>query len=51
MDEARLFNATASLGIPVAQVTQPVDSGSFCLSKVKVIKCWQRLKLCESERE
>ena len=52
MDGARLFNAATSLGVPVAQVTQHVDSVSFCLSKVKlVIKCWQRLKLCESERE
>ena len=51
MDGARLFNAATFLGVPVAQVTQHVDSVSFCLSKVKVIKCWQRLKLCESERE
>ena len=34
MDGARLFNAATALGVPVAQVTQHVDSVTFCLSKV-----------------
>ncbi|XP_078346124.1 uncharacterized protein LOC144631551 isoform X2 [Oculina patagonica] len=33
MDGARLFNAATALGVPVAQVTQNVDSVTFCLSK------------------
>lgn len=33
MDGARLFNAAAALGVPVAQITQHVDSVTFCLSK------------------
>ena len=33
MDGARLFNAAAALGAPVAQVVASVDSVSFCLSK------------------
>ncbi|KAL9956746.1 hypothetical protein ACROYT_G038273 [Oculina patagonica] len=33
MDGARLFNAATALGVPVAQVTQHVDSITFCLSK------------------
>ena len=34
MDGARLFNAATALGVPVAQITQHVDSVTFCLSKV-----------------
>ena len=34
MDGARLFNASTALGVPVAQITQHVDSVTFCLSKV-----------------
>lgn len=37
MDGARLFNAATALGVPVAQVTQHVDSVTFCLSKVMVL--------------
>ncbi|CAH3170038.1 unnamed protein product, partial [Porites evermanni] len=33
MDGARLFNAATALGVPVGQVTQHVDSVTFCLSK------------------
>jgi len=33
MDGARLFNAATALGVPVAQITQHVDSVTFCLSK------------------
>jgi len=34
MDGARLFNAATALDVPVAQITQHVDSVTFCLSKV-----------------
>ena len=34
MDGARLFNAATALGVPVAQITQHVDSVTFSLSKV-----------------
>ena len=37
MDGARLFNAAAALGVPVAQITQHVDSVTFCLSKVFIV--------------
>ena len=37
MDGARLFNAATALSVPVAQVTQHVDSVTFCLSKVMVL--------------
>ena len=37
MDGARLFNAATALGVPAAQVTQHVDSVTFCLSKVMVL--------------
>ncbi|MFZ5824022.1 MAG: low-specificity L-threonine aldolase [Bacillota bacterium] len=33
MDGARVFNAAAALGLPVAEVVAPVDSVMFCLSK------------------
>lgn len=33
MDGARVFNAAAALGVPVAEVVQDVDSVQFCLSK------------------
>lgn len=33
MDGARIFNAATALGVPVAHITQHVDSISFCLSK------------------
>ena len=33
MDGARVFNAAAALGVPVADVVQYVDSVTFCLSK------------------
>lgn len=33
LDGARIFNAAAALGVPAAQLTQPVDSVTFCLSK------------------
>lgn len=33
MDGARVFNAAAGLGVPVADVVQYVDSVTFCLSK------------------
>jgi len=33
MDGARIFNAAAALGVPVAALAEPVDSLSFCLSK------------------
>lgn len=34
MDGARLFNAATALGVPLAQITQHVDSVTFSLSKV-----------------
>jgi len=37
MDGARLFNAATALGVPVAQITQHVDSVTFCLSKVMIV--------------
>lgn len=33
LDGARVFNAAAALGIPVRELTEPVDSVTFCLSK------------------
>jgi threonine aldolase len=33
LDGARVFNAAAALGIEVTQLTAPVDSVTFCLSK------------------
>jgi threonine aldolase len=33
MDGARVFNAAAALGVKVNQLTEPVDSVTFCLSK------------------
>jgi threonine aldolase len=33
MDGARIFNAAASLGLPVRDLTAPVDTVMFCLSK------------------
>ncbi len=33
LDGARVFNAAAALGVPVTDLTQPVDSVTFCLSK------------------
>ncbi|MEX0781138.1 MAG: low-specificity L-threonine aldolase [Dehalococcoidia bacterium] len=33
LDGARVFNAAAALGVPVARITQNCDSVSFCLSK------------------
>jgi|WetSurMetagenome_2_1015567.scaffolds.fasta_scaffold62527_2 threonine aldolase len=33
LDGARIFNAAASLGVPVGVLTKPVDSVTFCLSK------------------
>ncbi|MGH9392842.1 MAG: threonine aldolase family protein, partial [Terriglobales bacterium] len=33
LDGARIFNAAAALGMPVAQLAQPFDSVMFCLSK------------------
>ena len=33
MDGARLFNMAAALGVPARQITQHVDSVTFCLSK------------------
>ena len=36
MDGARLFNAATALGVPVANITQHVDSVTFCLSKVMI---------------
>jgi threonine aldolase len=33
MDGARLFNAAIALGVPAAELTAPVDSVTFCLSK------------------
>jgi threonine aldolase len=33
LDGARLFNASVSLGIDVKELTAPVDSATFCLSK------------------
>jgi threonine aldolase len=33
MDGARVFNAAAALGVPVAEIVQDVDSVQFCLSK------------------
>jgi threonine aldolase len=33
LDGARVFNAAAGLGVPVSEITQYVDSVSFCLSK------------------
>jgi threonine aldolase len=33
LDGARLFNAAAALGIPARELTKPVDSVTFCLSK------------------
>ncbi|HEX8990917.1 MAG TPA: low-specificity L-threonine aldolase [Anaerolineales bacterium] len=33
LDGARIFNAAAALGVPVHQLTEPVDSVTFCLSK------------------
>ena len=42
MDGARLFNAATALGVPVAQITQHVDSVTFCLSKV-IIEIFKHL--------
>ena len=33
LDGARIFNAAAGLGVPVKELTAPVDSVTFCLSK------------------
>jgi threonine aldolase len=33
LDGARVFNAAAAQGVPVAELTAPVDSVTFCLSK------------------
>jgi threonine aldolase len=33
MDGARVFNAAAALGVPVADIVAPVDTVMFCLSK------------------
>lgn len=33
LDGARLFNAVAALDVPVAELVEPVDSVTFCLSK------------------
>ena len=33
LDGARIFNAAAALGIPARELTAPVDSVTFCLSK------------------
>ncbi len=33
VDGARIFNAAAALGLPVAEVVAPVDSVQFCFSK------------------
>ena len=33
LDGARVFNAAAGLGVPVKELTVPVDSVTFCLSK------------------
>lgn len=33
LDGARIFNAAAALGVPARQLTEPVDSVTFCLSK------------------
>ncbi len=33
LDGARLFNAAVSLGVDVKQLTAPVDTATFCLSK------------------
>ena len=33
MDGARVFNAAATLGVPVARITRDVDTVMFCLSK------------------
>jgi len=33
LDGARVFNAAAGLGVPVTELTSPVDSVTFCLSK------------------
>jgi threonine aldolase len=33
LDGARIFNAAASQGLPAMDLTQPVDSVTFCLSK------------------
>ena len=33
LDGARIFNAAAALGIPVARLAAPADSVTFCLSK------------------
>jgi len=33
MDGARVFNAAAALGVPVAEIVAPVDTVMFCLSK------------------
>jgi threonine aldolase len=33
MDGARIFNASAALGVPVAEIAAPADTVMFCLSK------------------
>lgn len=33
LDGARIFNAAVALGVPAAELTAPVDSVTFCLSK------------------
>ena len=33
LDGARIFNAASALGVPVRELTAPVDSVTFCLSK------------------
>ena len=41
LDGARVFNAAIVLGVPVAQITQHVDSVTICLSKV-LTRLWER---------
>ena len=33
MDDARIFNAAAALGLPVSEIAAPADTLMFCLSK------------------
>jgi threonine aldolase len=55
LDGARVFNAAAALGIPVSELTEPVDSVTFCLSKglaapVGSVLCGERAFIQKARR-
>ncbi len=55
LDGARIFNAAAALGVPARELTEPVDSVTFCLSKglsapVGSVLCGDRLFIEKARR-